>query len=81
MMDSIRIATEEFKKEWELVKKQHEHDFDIRDIESYGSVFWHSLALRLLGELEQSQREGKELRGEVRDLQEKGVSLTDDEQG
>ena len=80
-MSEIGIASEEFDKEFLLVKRQHEHEFDVKDIEFYGSVFWHSLALRLLGELEQSQRERKELRRQVRDLQEKGVSLPDGEQG
>ena len=80
-MDSIRTATEEFKKEWELVEKQHEHELNVRDIKSYGALFWHKMCVRWMGKFMELELETAKLRRPVRDLQEKGVSLTDDEQG
>jgi hypothetical protein len=97
MMDSIRTATEEFDKEWEVLEQQHEHELNVRDIESYGTMFWYHMFLERKQMCQERQRlamfwlekyvellrenKTKKLRGEVRDLQEKGVSLTDDEQG
>ena len=80
-MDSIRTASEEFDKEWEVLEQQHEHELNVRDIKSYGALFWHKMCVRWMGKYMELEIETKELRRQVRDLQEKSVSISDDEQG